>query len=105
MNELTDPEPIPLGVDYASLIESDVPIVVQHTRLDSRQAENTNARCVWQEMGEPKYLSRVEVEQLQAASRIVKEPMTYEYRERAIGLKLDLPPHGVAAITIELAPE
>jgi len=39
-NELTDPEPIPRGTDYASVIESDVPIVVQHTRLDSRQAEN-----------------------------------------------------------------
>lgn len=39
-NELADPEPIPKGTDYASVIESDVPIVVQHTRLDSRQAEN-----------------------------------------------------------------
>ena len=39
-NELEDPEPIPKDTDYASLIESDVPIVVQHTRLDSRQAEN-----------------------------------------------------------------
>jgi hypothetical protein len=39
-NGLTDPEPIPVDTDYASVIESDVPIVVQHTRLDSRQAEN-----------------------------------------------------------------
>ncbi len=39
-NELRDPEPIPLGTEYASVIVSDVPIVVQHTRLDSRQAEN-----------------------------------------------------------------
>lgn len=39
-NDLTDPAPVPLGVDFASVIESDVPIVVQHTRLDSRQAEN-----------------------------------------------------------------
>ncbi len=39
-NELTDPEPIPKGLTYASVIESDVPVVVQHTRLDSRQAEN-----------------------------------------------------------------
>ena len=37
-NDLEDPEPIPKGTDYASVIESDVPIVVQHTRLDSRQA-------------------------------------------------------------------
>ncbi|MNL28452.1 Anabaena sensory rhodopsin transducer [compost metagenome] len=40
MNNLSVPEPIPVGTDYASVIESDVPIVVQHTRLDSRQAEN-----------------------------------------------------------------
>ncbi len=39
-NELDDPEPIPVDTDYASVISSDVPIVVQHTRLDSRQAEN-----------------------------------------------------------------
>ena len=37
-NDLTDPAPIPVDTDYASVIESDVPIVVQHTRLDSRQA-------------------------------------------------------------------
>lgn len=39
-NELRVPEPIPRATDFATLIESDVPIVVQHTRLDSRQAEN-----------------------------------------------------------------
>ncbi len=39
-NDLTDPEPVPRDTDYASIIESDWPIVVQHTRLDSRQAEN-----------------------------------------------------------------
>ena len=38
--DLSQPAPIPADRDFASLIESDVPIVVQHTRLDSRQAEN-----------------------------------------------------------------
>jgi hypothetical protein len=38
-NDLQDPEPVPLDTDYASVFESDVPIVVQHTRLDSRRAE------------------------------------------------------------------
>jgi hypothetical protein len=37
-NGLRHPEPVPRDTDYAVLIESDVPIVVQHTRLDSRQA-------------------------------------------------------------------
>jgi hypothetical protein len=39
-NNFADPEKIPTDTPYSSLIESDVPIVVQHTRLDSRQAEN-----------------------------------------------------------------
>ncbi|MGA7672708.1 MAG: sensory rhodopsin transducer [Nitrolancea sp.] len=39
-NDLKDEEPVPRGTNYAAVIESDVPIVVQHTRLDSRQTEN-----------------------------------------------------------------
>jgi len=39
-NDLRSPETIPRDTDFASLIESDVPIVVQHTRLDSRQDAN-----------------------------------------------------------------
>jgi hypothetical protein len=39
-NDLEDPEPIPRDLDYASVIEADVPVVVQHTRLDSRQPAN-----------------------------------------------------------------
>lgn len=39
-NDLSDPAEIPKDTDYACVIESDQPIVVQHTRLDSRQAEN-----------------------------------------------------------------
>jgi hypothetical protein len=38
-NDLADPQPVPLDTDYASVFESDVPIIVQHTRLDSRRAE------------------------------------------------------------------
>ncbi|WP_027998175.1 sensory rhodopsin transducer [Sinorhizobium arboris] len=36
-NDLDDPERVPRDTSYASLIESDRPIVVQQTRLDSRQ--------------------------------------------------------------------
>ncbi|WP_459616563.1 sensory rhodopsin transducer [Bordetella sp. 2513F-2] len=38
-NDLQSPQPIPVDTDFASVFRSDVPIVVQHTRLDSRQAE------------------------------------------------------------------
>ena len=38
-NDLKEPAAIPRDTDYSSVFESDVPIVVQHTRLDSRHAE------------------------------------------------------------------
>ena len=40
-NDLIDPEAIPLERDFAAVVESSVPIVVQHTRMDTRQSENT----------------------------------------------------------------
>jgi hypothetical protein len=39
-NDLSDPEMIPRETDYSSVIESNVPVVCQHTRLDSRQVAN-----------------------------------------------------------------
>ena len=38
-NDLKDPAPVPHDTDYSSVFEADVPIVVQHTRMDSRRAE------------------------------------------------------------------
>jgi len=38
-NDFKDPQPVPTGTDFSSVISADVPIVVQHTRLDTRQAE------------------------------------------------------------------
>jgi len=38
-NDLKDPETVPRDTDFSSVFESDVPIIVQHTRLDSRRAE------------------------------------------------------------------
>jgi hypothetical protein len=38
-NDLNEPAIVPRDTDYSSVFESDVPIVVQHTRMDSRHAE------------------------------------------------------------------
>jgi hypothetical protein len=40
LNELEEPERIPSGKDFALVLESNHPVVVQHTRLDSRQSRN-----------------------------------------------------------------
>ena len=38
-NDLRDPVPIPRDTEYASVFESDQPVVIQHTRLDSQRTE------------------------------------------------------------------
>src|SRR4051812_45276818 len=40
VNDLNGPSAVMPGTDYSLVITSTTPIVVQHTRLDSRQAEN-----------------------------------------------------------------
>ncbi len=39
-NDLSNPEKIPLGIPYSSVFISDTPVIIQHTRLDSRQKKN-----------------------------------------------------------------
>lgn len=73
--------------------------------LERIDADHANPQRLWQEMGEPKYLSRREVEKLEAASRVAQESIAYTYQERAIECEIALPPHAVAAITIEFAPD
>jgi hypothetical protein len=36
LNDLQDPETVPRETSYSALLESSEPVVVQHTRLDSR---------------------------------------------------------------------
>ena len=38
-NDLNDPESVPRDTDHPSVLVSDVRVVVQHTRLDSRKTE------------------------------------------------------------------
>ena len=38
-NDLTEPAPVPKNTDFSSVFEADVPIVIHHSRLDSRSAE------------------------------------------------------------------
>ncbi len=40
VNDLIDPLPVPLDMDYALLLESTVPVVVHFYRRDTSQAEN-----------------------------------------------------------------
>jgi xylan 1,4-beta-xylosidase len=64
-------------------------------------AEHANPKALWEDMGQPEYLTRQDVEKLQEASCLVKEIQRTGYKDGAVFLKVDLPPHAVAAITME----
>ena len=72
--------------------------------LERIDEEHANPKKLWQDMGEPKYLSAKEVELLQAASRTVREPQSWKYEERVIHLDIEPPPQAVAAIPMEFTP-
>ncbi len=66
-------------------------------------ADHANPKLLWEEMGQPEYLTAKDVEQLQEASILMKEKQRFSYEDGAIFLKTDLPPHAVAAITVAFA--
>ncbi|HET9527080.1 MAG TPA: glycosyl hydrolase [Pyrinomonadaceae bacterium] len=78
------------------------PIGAYTRRIDD---EHANPKRLWLEMGQPEYLGRREVDQLEQASQLVTEKQPFNYRDGALVLKISLPPHAIAAITIEFKPE
>jgi len=78
------------------------PTEVNIQRIDAGHA---NPKLLWEEMGQPEYLTEREIEQLQQASLLVKERQRFRYEDGALYMKTDLPSHAVAAITITLAHE
>lgn len=92
-----DTEAIKIRLDSAS-----EPFAAHIQRIDATHA---NARALWEQMGQPEYLTETEVEQLQEGSLLVKEKQSWSYNDRAMFLETSLPPHAVAAITIEFAPK
>lgn len=64
---------------------------------------NANPRRLWQEMGEPEYLSEREVERLRDASALTAQPHELKHEGEQMYFDIRLPPQSVAAVTIELA--
>lgn len=69
-------------------------------RIDDGHA---NAKAAWVAMGQPEYLEQRQIEELEAASRLMAEPQSWHAEGGGIRFDIDLPPHAVAALTIELA--
>jgi len=69
-------------------------------RINENQA---NPKKIWQEMNEPEYLSAGEVGHLQKASRLIREPIACQNKNKTINFEIEMPPHSVAAVTVEFS--
>jgi xylan 1,4-beta-xylosidase len=63
--------------------------------------DHANAKRRWQASGAPEYPDGATVEQLHEASRLTRQVCPWTRRGQQIALELDLPPHAVAALTVE----
>jgi xylan 1,4-beta-xylosidase len=90
-------------------------IMNQHVRVHLAQArepssvwverideDHANAKRRWQAVGAPEYLASAALEQLHDASRVTRQACAWTWRDEQIALDLELPPHAVAALTVEL---
>jgi xylan 1,4-beta-xylosidase len=84
------------------LNRSPQPVAAYIQRID---ADHANPKRMWEEMGQPDYLSRKEVERLQEASLVIREKQEFKYKDGVLSLSTNLPPHAVASITIEFQSE
>jgi xylan 1,4-beta-xylosidase len=82
------------------LAQAPEPSSVWVERIDEQHA---NAKRRWQALGAPEYLTSATLEQLHGASRVTREACAWIWRDQRIALELALPPHGVAALSVELA--
>ena len=94
--------PVATELVSVQLTNAPAPLAAYVERIDETHA---NPHRAWTEMGEPTYLTASQVEQLRGVSRLIKEPIGWRYETGTIHLDLDLPPHGVAAITMEFSAE
>jgi xylan 1,4-beta-xylosidase len=74
------------------------PRIARVWRIDE---DHANAARRWRALGAPEYLSAEQVAELEAASALTAADISWRHLDGALELELDLPPHGVAAITLE----
>jgi xylan 1,4-beta-xylosidase len=92
--------PIQTEQVHVRLTGTTAPRTVTIERIDE---DHANAKRCWLEMGKPEFPSPQQVKQLCAASQMVREAQPWKHEDGAITLELALPPHAVAAVTVEFA--
>ncbi|TAN05873.1 MAG: beta-xylosidase [Rhodanobacteraceae bacterium] len=66
-------------------------------------AGHCNSRQAWVDMGSPDYLDTKQVAELDAASQLHAEAVAVQAAGDGFDIQLNLPPHAVAAVRVELA--
>ncbi len=64
-------------------------------------ADHANAKGRWQALGGPAYPSPAQVADLRDASRLSPAHQPWTYENGSLHIELDVPPHAVAAVTID----
>jgi xylan 1,4-beta-xylosidase len=77
------------------------PVSARIQRIDE---DHANAKRLWREMGRPEFLSHKDVERLEKASQLVTEKQSLRPDDRSVSLKVTLPAHAVAVVTIDFKP-
>jgi xylan 1,4-beta-xylosidase len=81
-----------------TLIAAHEPQQVVCRRVDG---DNANAEYAWRALGSPAYLDAAQVERLREASRVRADAISYEYKHPACHFNITMPPHAIAAVTLE----
>ena len=101
-NHVLPRHPIEVETVHISLEDISPPRTVYIERIDD---EHANAKQLWIEMGKPPLPTEREVEQLHVASQIVRGSLPWKCDAGTLHLEFTMPPHAIAAITVELSPE
>lgn len=90
--------PVSTELVHVSLAGASTPRAAYVERVDD---DHANAKRAWRDMGEPEYPSRLHIHQLEVASLMTKDPIALGYNDRTVTYSIDVPPHGVASVTVE----
>jgi xylan 1,4-beta-xylosidase len=92
----------PIRTEHVKVQLADVspPTDVYIERIDD---EHANAKNAWLQMGKPQFPTPRQVDVLNVASQLARETQTWKYENASIWLDVTVPPHSVAAVTLELA--
>ena len=86
---------------YIRLDNAPEPAGARIQRIDE---DHANPKRLWREMGRPELLSDKDVERLEKTSQLVSQKQALRYDDGSVFLKVSLPAHAVATITIDFKP-